>query len=67
MKTIDQKQQVTIQATDDTTQAAKAGIIVTFLAAGSMGVWGVACLAGALATSGIGGIVTGFMSAVTGM
>lgn len=67
MKTIDQKHQGTIQAADDTTQAGKAGIIVTLMAAGAMGAWGAACLLSALATNGIGGIVSGFMTAVTGM
>lgn len=67
MKTIDRKQQATIQATDDTAQAGRAGIIVTIMAAGTMGVWGTACLMNGLATTGIGGMVTGFMTAITGM
>jgi hypothetical protein len=67
MKTIEQKQLNTTQATDDTMQAAKAGIIVTIMAAGAMGLWGITCLISALATNGIGGIVTGFMTAITGM
>jgi hypothetical protein len=67
MKTIEQKQQATIQATDDTAQAGKAGIIVTIMAAGCMGVWGTTCLMSGLATNGIGDIVTGFMTAITGM
>lgn len=67
MKTIDRENQTTTTAADDTTQAGKAGIIVTCLAAASMGIWGIACLFGALASNGIGGIVQGFMTAITGM
>ncbi len=67
MKTINQTKENTNQATDDSAQAGKAGIIITCLAATSMGVWGVACMVGALASGGVGGIVTGFMTAVTGM
>lgn len=67
MKTITKKQQRIAQAQDDTTQAAKTVIVLTLMAAGAIGLWGTACLLSALATNGIGGIVTGFMTAVTGM
>ena len=67
MKTIDQKQQKTIQAADDAAQAGKAGVIITVMAAGSIGAWGSACMIAALSTNGIGGMIKGFMTAVTGM
>ncbi len=52
---------------EDITQASKAGIVMATTMAGLVGAWGVACMVGAMMTQGIGGIVTGYISAITGM
>jgi uncharacterized membrane protein YeaQ/YmgE (transglycosylase-associated protein family) len=57
----------THNAVEDINQATKAGIIMATTLAGLIGAWGFACLAGALMTNGIGGVVSGFLSAITGM
>ncbi|MEN8257406.1 MAG: hypothetical protein ABFS09_06040 [Thermodesulfobacteriota bacterium] len=57
----------THNAAEDVNQASKAGILMVTAMAGLVGAWGLACMAGALMTSGIGGIVTGYLSAITGM
>lgn len=57
----------THNAAQDITQASKAGIVMATTMAGLVGAWGLACLIGALMTNGIGGVVTGYLSAITGM
>jgi hypothetical protein len=34
--------------------------------AGVAGLWSIACLVGALTTNGVGGVITGFISAIAG-
>lgn len=67
MKTIDQQITRTNVAHDDLNQAGKVGLIAVTTLGGLVGAWGMACMIGALATTGIGGVVTGFITAVTGM
>ena len=57
----------THNAADDITQASKAGIIMATTLAGFVGAWGLACMVGALMTNGVGGVVTSYFSAITGM
>ncbi len=57
----------THNAHEDINQASRAGIIMVTTMAGLVGAWGFACMVGALMTGGIGGIVTGYISAITGM
>lgn len=51
----------------DINQASKIGLGIVVALAGLIGAWSVACLAGALSTAGIGGVVSGFMTAITGI
>ncbi len=51
----------------DINQASKIGLGLILSFAGLVGAWGLACLAGALSTQGIGAVVKGFLTAVTGM
>lgn len=67
MKTIQRQTTQTSAAHDDINQAGKAGLIAMTALGGLVGAWGMACMIGALATTGIGGIVSGFLTAVTGM
>lgn len=61
----------TTQAIHDThadiNQASKfaLGMVIGF--AGLIGVWSMACMVGALSTQGLGGIIKGFLTAVTGI
>ncbi len=57
----------THNAAEDINQASKAGILMVTAMAGLVGAWGLACMIGAIMTSGIGGVVTGYLSAITGM
>ncbi len=57
----------THNVTEDITQASKAGILMATTLAGLVGAWGLACMIGALMTGGIGGVVSGYLSAITGM
>jgi hypothetical protein len=57
----------THNVTEDINQASKAGILMATTMAGLVGAWGLACLVGALMTNGIGGVVSGYLSAITGM
>ncbi|MBU1640467.1 MAG: hypothetical protein KKG53_08280 [Proteobacteria bacterium] len=57
----------TRNAQEDINQASKAGILMVTTMAGLIGAWGLACMVGALMTNGIGGVVTGYLSAITGM
>ena len=52
---------------EDINKATKAGILMASTMAGLVGAWGLACLIGALMSSGVSGIVTGYISAITGM
>ena len=67
MKTIERQTTQTTTAHDDINQANKVGLATVTVLGGLVGAWGMACMIGALAQGGIGGIVTGFLSAVTGM
>jgi hypothetical protein len=61
----------TVQTIHDTHadmfQASKIGLAMVISFAGLVGAWGLACMAGALGSQGIGGVVRGFLSAITGM
>ena len=48
-------------------ETSKAALGIGLGLAALVGLWGVACLVGGLATSGIAGVVTGYVRAVTGM
>ena len=67
MKTNERQTTQTTVAHDDLTQAGKAGITAVMITGGLVGVWGMACMIAAFTTSGIGEIVTGFLTAITGM
>lgn len=60
-----------VQTTRDThadmDQASKIGLGMVISLAGLVGAWGLACMVGALTTQGIGGVVKGFLTAITGM
>ena len=45
----------------------RATITAMGVVSGLVGLWALACIAGAISTNGLGGLVTGFVSAVTGM
>ncbi|MEN8257862.1 MAG: hypothetical protein ABFS09_08380 [Thermodesulfobacteriota bacterium] len=51
----------------DLDQASKLGLGMILSLAGLVGVWSVACMVSALTTQGIGAVVKGFMTAITGM
>lgn len=57
----------THNAQEDITQASKAGILMATTLGGLVGAWGLACLVGALMSNGIGGVITGYFAAITGM
>ena len=67
MKTITKNTTQTNTAHDDANQAGKVGLAAVTTLGGLIGAWGMACMIGAFATGGIGEIVTGFLTAVTGM
>lgn len=67
MKTIHRQTSQTNVAHDDLNQAGKVGLVAVTSLGGLMGVWSIACVIGALSTSGVTGIVSGFLTAVTGM
>lgn len=52
---------------EDIAQAAKFGLGMATIMAGLIGAWGVTCLLSAVMNSGLGGVVKGFISAVTGI
>ena len=51
----------------DLDQTSKLGLGVVLSLAGLVGAWSMACMIGALTTQGIGAVVKGFMTAVTGI
>ncbi len=67
MKTISTENTRNTVAHDDLNQAGKVGLIAVTTLGGLIGAWGIACMVGAFATSGIGGVISGFLSAITGM
>ena len=58
---------ITHDTEEDINQASKAGMLMVTAMAGLVGAWGLACLVGALMSAGVGGVVTGYLSAITGM
>ncbi len=67
MKTIAQHNTQTTASHDDVHQAGKAGLAAMTLLGGLVGAWGITCLVAAFVTNGAGGVLTGFITAVTGM
>ena len=65
MKTKTQiKQQATTNIAQETSKfALNVGIVMAAL----VGLWGVACLIGGLMSGGLGGLINGYVSAITGM
>ncbi len=59
--------QTTLDTHADMNQASKLGLGMVVSFAGLVGAWGLACMVGALSTQGIGGVIRGFLSAITGM
>ncbi len=51
----------------DLNKASKIGLGMVLSFAGLIGAWGVACMIAALSSQGIGGVVKGFLTAITGM
>ena len=51
----------------DLNQASKIGLGMILSFAGLIGAWGVACMIAALSTQGVGAVVKGFLTAITGM
>ena len=47
-------------------EASKFGMSLIVAMATLIGLWGVACLAGGLATNGVGGMLRGYLNAITG-
>ena len=52
--------------TDAAYEASKFGLSVGMGMAALIGLWGAACLIGGLATNGIGGMLRGYLTAITG-
>ena len=48
-------------------EASKFGVSVVIGMAALMGIWGAACMIGGLASSGVGGMLRGYISAITGV
>ena len=48
-------------------EASKFGVSVVIGMSALMGIWGAACLIGGLASNGVGGMLAGYISAVTGL
>lgn len=67
MKSIAHHNTQTTASHDDLNQAGKAGLAAMTLLGGLVGAWGITCLVAAFVTNGVGGIVSGFLTAVTGM
>jgi hypothetical protein len=67
MNTIEKQTTGTEVAHDDINQAGKVGLAAVTALGGLVGAWGMACMIGALASGGVTGIVSGFLTAVTGM
>lgn len=67
MNTIEKQTTRTEVAQDDLDQAGKVGLAAVTALGGLVGAWGMACMIGALTTGGVTGIVSGFLTAVTGM
>ena len=53
--------------TDVSLEASKFGVSVVMGMSALIGIWGVACLIGGLASNGVGGMLAGYISAVTGL
>jgi len=53
--------------TDVGNEASKFGVSVVIGMSALMGIWGVACLIGGLASNGVGGMLRGYITAVTGL
>ena len=53
--------------TDAGYEAAKFATSVGMGMAALIGLWGLACLIGGLATNGVGGMLRGYLTAITGM
>ena len=47
-------------------EASKFGLVFIIAMSGLIGLWGVACLLGGLFTNGIGGLLRGYLTAITG-
>lgn len=62
-----QTTQTTHNTYADMNQAGKMGLGMVVAFAGLVGAWGLACMIGALSSQGIGGVINGFMTAITGM
>ncbi len=48
-------------------EASKFGVSVVMGMSALIGIWGLACMIGGLASNGVGGMLKGYISAVTGM
>ena len=53
--------------TDVGYEASKFGLIVAMGMAALVGIWGVACLIGGLVTNGVGAMLRGYLTAITGV
>ena len=53
--------------TDVSLEASKFGVSVVMGMSALIGIWGVACLIGGLASNGVGGMLRGYITAVTGL
>lgn len=51
----------------DINQASKIGLGLVVALAGLVGMWSIACMISAVSTAGIGGVISGFVRAVSGM
>jgi len=56
----------TAAKTDVGYEASRFGLSVGMGMAALIGLWGTACLIGGLATNGIGGLLRGYLTAITG-
>ena len=59
--------QRTYDSNKDIAQAAKFGLSMATVMAGLIGAWGVTCLLSAVMNAGLGGVVKGFLSAISGI
>ena len=53
--------------TDISNEASKFGVSVVFGMSALIGIWGAACMISGLASNGVGGMLRGYITAVTGL
>ena len=53
--------------TDLGSEASKFGVSVVFGMSALIGIWGAACMISGLASNGVGGMLRGYITAVTGL